>query len=282
VEVLRDMLSQAATHYGQLVSETVSKAAHDELQHEYNSLQFHTFRLERKLANTEAQVAELASLIRQSQDTNGLLEDELRTVEEERNWFIAALKDARTDLRSVRVDSTHAVLVDILATSQKEHLLAELEIQGALTSGESRSAKFYYRLNIELVASCAAIRAELDAELLVSQTRAIELQTAKALQDVTNVDLHVARTGLESTRKQLEEASSSLSAIRTREAALVQEVTEVRSQNKEQTTAHNQVLQKGKETATRLASSLQQSKVAEEELRAEINQWVTTTLGSFV
>jgi len=274
VGVLRDTLLQAATHYGQLVSETVSKAAHDELQHEYNSLQFHTFRVERKLANTEAQVAELASLIRQSQDTNGLLEDELRATEEERDWFIAALQDARIDLRSGRVDSTHAVLVDILATSQKDHLLAELEIQRALTSGESRSARFYSRLNIELVASCAAIRAELDAELLVSQTRAIELQTAKALQDVTNVDLHVARTELESTRKQLQEASSSLSAIRTREAALVQEVKEVRSQNKEETTALKQALQKGKETATRLASSLQQSKVAEEELRAEINQWV--------
>jgi chromosome segregation ATPase len=282
VEVLQDMLFQAATHYGQLVSETVSKAAHDELRHEYNSLQFHTYRLERKLANTEAQVAELASLIRQSQDTNGLLEDELRAAEEERNWFIDALKDARTDLSSGHVDSTHAVLVDILATSQKDHILAELEIQGALTSGESRSARFYSRLNIELVASCAAIRAELDAELLVSQTRAIELQTAKALQDVTNVELHGARTELESTRKQLQEASSSLSAIRTREAALVQEVKEVRSRNKEQTTAHNQALQKGKETATRLASSLQQSKVAEEELRAEIHQWVTINLGCLI
>jgi hypothetical protein len=77
---------------------------------------------------------------------------------------------------------------------------------------------------------------------------------------------------LESTRKQLEEASSSLNAVRTREAALVQEVKEVRSQNKEQTTAHKQALQKEKETSNRLATGLQQSKVAEEELRAEINQ----------
>jgi predicted nucleic acid-binding Zn-ribbon protein len=124
------------------------------------------------------------------------------------------------------------------------------------------------------------VRADLDAELLVSQNRAIELQTAKALQDVTSADLQAARTELESTRKQLEEASSSLSAVKAREAALVQEVMEVRSQNKEQTTVHKQALQKEKETSNRLASGLQQSKVAEEELRAEINQYVTTSDGS--
>lgn len=280
LEGLRDMLLQAATHYGKLVSETVSKVAHDKLRHEHHSLQFHTFQLERKLANTESQVAELANLIRQSQDANGLLVDELHTAEEDRNWYMAALEDTRTDLRSAHVDPTHALLVDSLATSQKEHLLSELEIQKALSSGESRSAKFYARLSSELAASCGAVRADLDVELLVSQNRAIELQTAKALQDVTSADLQAARTELESTRKQLEEASSSLSAVKTREAALVQEVMEVRSQNKEQTTAHKQALQKEKETSNRLASGLQQSKVAEEELRAEINQYVTTSDGS--
>jgi len=272
LEGLRGMLLQAATHYGKLVSETVSKVAHDKLRHDYNSLQFHTFQVERKLSNTEAQVAELASLIRQSQDTNGLLVDALHVTEEDRNWYVAALEDIRIDLRSAHVDSTHALLAGTLATSQKEHLLSELEIQEALSGAESRSAKFYVRLNSELVASCAAVRADLDAELLVSQNRAIELQTAKALQDVTSADLQAARTELESTRKQLEEASSSLSAVKTREAALVQEVNEVRSQIKEQTTAHKQALQKEKETSNRLATGLQQSKVAEEELRAEINQ----------
>ena len=272
LEGLRDMLLQAARHYGKLVSETVSKVSHDKLQHEHNSLQFHTFQVERKLANTEAQVAELTTLIRQSQDTNGLLVDALDVAEEDRHWYMAALEDTRTDLRNAHVDSTHALLSGTLATSQKEHLLSELGIQEALSSGESRSAKFYARLNRELAASCNAVRADLDAELLVSQNRAIELQTAKALQDVTSAGLQAARTELESTRKQLEEASGSLSAVKMREAALVQEVKEVISQNKEQTTAHKQALQKEKETSNRLATGLQQSKVAEEELRAEINQ----------
>ncbi|KAI9510938.1 hypothetical protein F5148DRAFT_481584 [Russula earlei] len=272
VEVLREMLLQAATHYGKLVSETVSKAAHDELRREHSSLQFHTFRLERKLANTEAQVAELASLIRQAHDANGLLEDELRAAEEDKNWYKATLEDVRTDIRCDRIDRSHASLADTVAKAQKEHMFSELEIQEALSSVERRSAASYCGLNSQLVISCTTMRADLDAELLVSQTLAVELQTTKATHDATTADLHEARTELESTRKQLEEASSSLSAARTREAALVQEVKEVKSQNKEQTTAHKHALQKEKETTNRLATGLQQSKVAEGELRAEIDQ----------
>ncbi|KAI0279485.1 hypothetical protein BGY98DRAFT_968398 [Russula aff. rugulosa BPL654] len=245
LEALRDMLLQAATHYGKLVSETVA-----------NSLQFHAFRLERKLVNTEAQVAELAGLVRQTQDASDLLEDELRTAEEDRNWYRAALEDMRADFSSGLAGSIHAPLVDTLTTSQREHLLSELEIQHALFTGERRSARFYAGLYSQLAASCATMRADLDAELLVSQTQAVELQTAK----------------LESTRKQLEETLSSLSAVKVREAGLVQEIKEVKSQNKEQTTAHKQALQKEKETASKLATGLQQSKVAEEELRAEISQ----------
>ncbi|KAH9985815.1 hypothetical protein BJV74DRAFT_846401 [Russula compacta] len=275
LEAMRDMLLQAATLYGKLVSETVSKAAHDELRHEHNSLQFHTFRLECKLATTEAQVEELAILIHQTRDVNGLLKDELRAAEGDKNWYRVGLEDMQTDLRGSRADSIPVLLAGTLATAQKEHLLSKLEIQEALSSGDQRSAKFYSSLNSELVTSCATMRADLDAELLVSQTQAIELQTTKAVQDATTADLHAARTELESTRKQLEEATSLLNDVKTREAALLQEVKEAKSQNREQTTAHIQALQKEKGAVSRLVTGLQQSKVAEEELRTEIDQLTT-------
>jgi hypothetical protein len=178
----------------------------------------------------------------------------------------------QADFRNGRTDSIHSLLVDTLATAQKEHLLSELQILHALSSGERRSARFYAGLNAELVVSCATTRADLEAELLVSQTQAIELQTAMAVQDATTADLHATRTELESTRKQLVETSGSLSDAKAREVALGQEIKEVRTQNKEQTTTHKQALQKEKETASKLAASLQQSKFAEEELRTEINQ----------
>jgi chromosome segregation ATPase len=275
LKAVRDMLGQTATHYGNLVSETVSKNAYDELWRERNSLQFHSFRLERKLANTEAQVAELASLMRQTRDANGLLEAELCATKEEKDALLATVEDLRTDIRSFGSggdDFAHSLLVDTVYAAQKELLLSELEIQVALYSGDRLSVQSYAALNDELASSFAIVRAHLDAELAVSKTQAIELQTAKAVQEATTADLHSARAELESTRKQLEEASSSLSAVRTSEAALIQEVKELRTQNKEQTTAHKQALQKEKETVGRLASSLQQNKVAEEELRAEISQ----------
>ncbi|KAH9979067.1 hypothetical protein BGW80DRAFT_1282734 [Lactifluus volemus] len=257
LKAMRDMLGQTATHYGKLVSETVSKNAYDELWRERNSLQFHSFRLERKLANTEAQ----------TRDVNGLLEAELCATKEEKDALLATVEDLRKDIRSFGSggdDSAHSLLVDTVYAAQKELLLSELEIQVALYSGDRLSVQSYAALNDELASSFAIIRAHLDAELAVSKTQAIELQTAKAVQEATTADLHSARAELESTRKQLEEASSSLSAVRASEAALIQEVKELRTQNKEQTTAHKQALQKEKETS---AGSL-----AEEELRAEISQ----------
>ena len=218
---LRDMLGQAATHYGKLVSETVSKAAHDRLRCEHNSLQFHSYRLERKLANAEAQVAELAGLIRQSQETNDFLESQLRFAEDERSLYRAALEDFGQDLREDD-NSTHILLVDTLFTAQKELLFSELEIKESLSSGDRHLTRAYAELNNQLVSSCAATRAELHAELLKSQMQAVQLQTAKTVHDGTTADLQAARAELESTRKQLGETSDSLAAAIAREIALAQ------------------------------------------------------------
>lgn len=274
LDCLRDMLGQAATHYGKLVSETVSEAAYDRLRREQNLSQFHSFRLERKLANAEAQVAELAGLIRQSQETNNFLESQLRSTEYERSLYRTALEDFRKDphIGGGGDDSTHTLLVDTLFTAQKELLLSELEISESLSSGDRHLAKVYAELNSQLASSRAAMRTELDAELLKSQMQAIQLQTAKTVHDGTTADLLAAHAELEATRKQLGETSDSLDAAKAREIALTQEVKDVKSQSKEQATTHRQALQKEKDTASKLTINLHQSKVAEDELRTEIDQ----------
>ena len=267
---LRDMLGQAVTHYGKLVSETVSKASYDQLRREHNSLQFHFFRLERKLANSDAQVVELAGLIRQSREMKDFLESQLRSAEEERSLYKADLEDLRQD----RGDdtSTHTLLADTLFAAQQELLLSELEIRESLSSGDRHLTRAYAELNNQLAASYTAMRTELNAELLKSQIQAVELQTAKTVHDGTTADLHAARAELEATRKQLEETSGSLDIAKGREVALTQEVKDAKFQSKEQATAHKRALQKEKDTASKLTTSLQQSKVAEDELRMEINQ----------
>jgi hypothetical protein len=266
---LRDMLGQAASHYGKLVSETVSKAVYDRLRREQNSLQFHSFRLERKLSNSEAQVVELAGLIRQFREKNDFLETQLCSAEEERSLYSAALEDLRKD----RGDdtSTHALLADTF-TAQQELLLSELEIRESLSSGEQYLTSAYAEVNNQLVSSCTAMRTELNVELLKSQMQAIELQTAKTVHDGTTADLHAAQAELDATRKQLEETSGSLDVAKGREIALTQELKDAKFQSKEQAIAHRQALQKEKDTATKLMTSLQQSKVAEDELRTEIDQ----------
>ena len=267
---LRDMLGQAATHYGKLVSETVSKASYDQLRREHNSLQFQSFRLERKLANSDAQVVELAGLVRQSRETNNFLESQLRSAEEERSLYQANLEDLGKNRGGDT--STHTLLADTLFAAQQELLLSELEIRESLSSGDRDLTRVYAELNYQLASSCTAMRTELNAELLKSQIQAVELQTAKTVHDGTTADLQAARAELEATRKQLEETSGSLDVAKGREVALTQEVKDAKFQSKEQATAHKQALQKEKDAASKLMTSLQQSKVAEDELRTEIDQ----------
>ena len=210
-------------------------------------------------------MSELAGLLRQSQETIDFLESQLRSSEDERSLYRAALEDFKIGGED---NCTHTLLVGTLFTVHKEFLLSELEIRESLSSADRYLARGYAELNNQLVSSCVAMR----AELLKSQMQAIQLQTAKTVHDGTTADLHAARAELESTRKQLEETSKSLDAAKIREIALTQEVKNIKSQSKEQATAHRQALQKEKDTASKLTTNLQQSKVAEDEFRKEIDQ----------
>ncbi|KAI0259264.1 hypothetical protein BC834DRAFT_1045407 [Gloeopeniophorella convolvens] len=275
VEALRDVLAQAAEAYGRLVAETVGRAAHGRLRREYDALQFRTLRLERKLANSDAQVKELATLVRQTRDANVFLEAQLRAAHEDSALYASALEDLRQDLEDPRDSSTHILLSDTLFTLHQELLDTELDIREALSSGDQQMAKLLVGLNQELVTSCVSTRADLDAEALARQTTAVQLQTANALQDATAADLHATRAELESSRRRLEETSNTLGAARASEAALAEEIKVAKSQNREQAAAHKQALQREKDASGKLVSSLQQSKVAEEELRGEIDQLAT-------
>jgi chromosome segregation ATPase len=77
LEQHRTLLSTVAEQYGALASQSVSLATHDRLKQDHVLLQFRQLRLERKLANAEGQVVELAHLIRHLNEKNTYLQQEL-------------------------------------------------------------------------------------------------------------------------------------------------------------------------------------------------------------
>ena len=89
LEQHRQLLSRVADQYGRLASGTISRMEHERVRSHSRALQFRVARLERKLANSEDQVMDLASLIRSTTDQNKLLSAEL-------------------DRKSTRLNSSHS------------------------------------------------------------------------------------------------------------------------------------------------------------------------------
>lgn len=106
------LLSRVAAEYGRLAASTVSKVAHQRVKREALSLQCRVLRLERKYANAEGQVVELAQLIRQTSDQNAILKEHLR--------------DAEEDLATIRLSQPQEEEVDTNPDDALQELLRQV------------------------------------------------------------------------------------------------------------------------------------------------------------
>ena len=112
----RDMLSQAATYCGKLVSESVSQDSYDQLRREHTSLQFHSFELAENLAKSEEQVAEKDSLILQMLEEKDFMVSMLCSAEEE--W--SPCEASKCEKSHEISQCTHNQLSDHLLTAQRD------------------------------------------------------------------------------------------------------------------------------------------------------------------
>ncbi|KNZ80489.1 hypothetical protein J132_05609 [Termitomyces sp. J132] len=93
LEHYRNLVGLVAEEYGHLARGTVSLTSYTRLRQENASLVIQVSRLERKLANSVAQVDELAVLIRQINDQKTFLSEQLRQVDQEIAFYQSALLD---------------------------------------------------------------------------------------------------------------------------------------------------------------------------------------------
>ncbi|TFL02437.1 hypothetical protein BDV98DRAFT_603640 [Pterulicium gracile] len=134
VQQLQSMLSAVAEEYGLLVANTVSLSAHTKAKHETHALRCRNWRLERKLANSEGQVIELAHLIRAVKEQNALLSQELadsnqqllsldfpRSDEADRSLFDAVAEEEEERVRSLQQElhnsNTSAIVASQVAAT---------------------------------------------------------------------------------------------------------------------------------------------------------------------
>uniref|UniRef100_A0A0W0F068 Uncharacterized protein n=1 Tax=Moniliophthora roreri TaxID=221103 RepID=A0A0W0F068_MONRR len=227
---IQDILERVTKAYGQLASHTVPQSTYDGWRMKNTHLELQIARLQRKLANADGQVHELAWLIRQVKEENVLLRGLVRDAEDEA-VFAWSLVPQEQQQQHKEMDLGR--LASEIIIDQHERLTAQRTITESL-------------FTLEHEHHTQLLPAYTDAENELLQQTA-ELDTAQQLFAATTHTVAELKKSLEEWKMQ---AKTLERQVRDTSAAL----------------------EKGKEVSTKFRLEAQRVKMAEEGLRAEVEQ----------
>ncbi|KAE9411137.1 hypothetical protein BT96DRAFT_911815, partial [Gymnopus androsaceus JB14] len=232
----RLMLDRVAEQYGMLASSTVSKSVYERLQRDNITLHLQAARFSRKLGNTEGQVSELAHLIRQREEDNQLLRRCIKHLEEELSCYL--------DITAVKAPLPPSyVSLD--------------ETVASLGHDQEQFEKDVARVSIKMLSAYAEAEAELqEAAVVASKLQEVQLQR-------------------DTSQELLQAMTVTAESLRSSSHTLKQQVAELESKLRTEVQKASEALKKEKETVSRLTTTVQKSRMAEDGMRAEIEQLTT-------
>jgi chromosome segregation ATPase len=271
LEQCRTALGRVAEEYARLASTTVTAKAHATLKEEHLALQSRSLRLERKLANSEGQVTELAHLIRLANEESKLLFEQLRDAEEEVGFYSGLLQENRLDRTHGRNDEIPGL----------EHKLAALGldiVQGhapaTLVEYHDAAHNFYRDLADDMRLRVDVLENATHQERSANRALAEEVASHVALRQASSVELQRLQTELAEANRTLANEQVSLAALRQSRDDLHDTVNVLEKQLGERVSQHKAALQKERDIAQKLSMQLGMSKTAEDTLRADMEQYV--------
>lgn len=265
LEQHRLMLSRVAEEYGRLASSTVSKAKYDRLRSESDIKQLRIIRLERKLANTEGQVTELAHLIRSTKDESTVLSQRLREAEYETLLYSALLRESRDDFPL----SDYGVHDD-LASLQLGAEHDKLETQQILSDNFASWADLH-RLRIShLLLHASSLLRHVDDRDSQLHAQSAKLISSEQQQKVLQDKLSQLQAEKETFSSQLAESTTTLAIAQGESAHLKKQLDEVQSRAKAEVEKAKNTAAQEKQVAQKLAVTVQEAQAAETALRDEI------------
>ena len=263
-------LSRVAEEYARLASSTVSKSTYEQVKREGMFLQLRINRLERKYANSEGQVAELAQLIRRINEEKSFLLSQLQEAEQDLSFYsneAACMADEPKPNTTLWHDIdriSREVQVDILESEVHLHrfLLSDTEVRVTLEGLRSDQLLLHASSLIRHVN-----HAHRDAETKSTQLTSMEKQRSELMRQVS-----AARSGQEEIRQELVETSRSLAAAQAVQESLKQQIEAEKLRARSEIAKFEQTSKREKEARERALADLQKSKIAEEVLLSDINQ----------
>ena len=268
----RYALTRVAQEYGRLASTTISRSLYQQAKQEAVVLQLRNTRLERKLANSDGQVVELANLIRQMKEEKAFLTTQLRETQEEADSVRLALHDTlltavplRDDLVNLEV-ATCAVLEERRLSDREAYEVeqANFETWAIL----DRAQKDLLLFNASVLAK----------EVKVAHTRldehAHQLAEANSVRNHLAASLERAQTEHAEVQRVLAESTASLAEANVRAESLKNELDRVQADARLEVARAEQGVQQEKKAAERLSAALHQAQQTEQFLQSEVEQYV--------
>ncbi|TFK44638.1 hypothetical protein BDQ12DRAFT_28373 [Crucibulum laeve] len=269
LEQHRQLLSRVAEEYGQLASTSVPVSIYDNLKHQHAASQLKLLRLQRKLANSEGQVIELAHLIRQTKEINSLLYQQLTGALDEIAFHCNLPPSPQID------DLQHpdcAALIDTIQSSCIDVRSQQLDIHRVTLD---LVAEFYLLKCSDLLFACSAFDKELSATEAQLQQHKLDLASTLASHEAIATRLESVQLEKVRIQDELQTTTNSFETFKASATTLSTEIADLQEQLRENALMHDAALKRERDTIQRLTGTVQKSRMAEDALRAEIDQLTT-------
>ncbi len=263
-------LSRVAQEYGKLASTTIALSAHRRVKQEVVALQLRNNKLERKLANSDGQVVELANLIRQVKEENMFLTSLLRETQDEATTYHRALRDV-TSLATVTTDEYRELEDATRSFAEERHASIHSALDAARADSKLWSTLHRVRAEVLLFHASVLSKEGYDIRSQLDQ-RTKQLDETEAVRKQLSESLQRAQAEYADAQRMLAESVVSLAESNARAESFKKQLDVVKAEAQADVVRAEQGLQQEKQASQRLAKSLHQAKQAEQFLRSEVEQ----------
>ncbi|KAG6842111.1 hypothetical protein C0991_002765 [Blastosporella zonata] len=264
----RNLVGQVAKEYGRLARGSVPLASHTRLRHENAALSIHISRLERKLANTVAQVDELAFLIRQTNEQKMFLSHRLRDVENEVVFYQRVLLDSST----LPLDDTDGSLLDLLNPMERGHSASQQEVSSVTTKMAELYSEFHKLASEQLLLEHIVVDRQFKCEQQISEQHATSLSSALVSHEAIAARFERVQEEKRTLNAELKVATDLAASLKSSSESLVRRAAEAEEKLTDAVVSNEAALKKECDTTRRLMETVQKSRMAEDALRSEIEQ----------
>ncbi|KLO12253.1 hypothetical protein SCHPADRAFT_875665 [Schizopora paradoxa] len=264
ISQLKTLVSVVTEQYAELASSTIPKGEYEQLRLQAIESRFSVLRLERKLGNVNDMVESLASLSRQLQMDNELLSAELRDANDTVQWLLST---SQTESMETIPESL---------TLSYDHDKTELAFYKSLEEAHSailRNILDISHMQAEKMLSCIRVTVHdlAAAEDLISETKE---EVGSAQQENVRLSglVEASRKEIASLSQLVAQKSNEVSALEKTVKGKEGELMDNEKRSRSELCKRDELLAREREVTSRLQSTVQKCKMAEDALRAEIDQ----------